>query len=804
MVEWSIIYDKWVPKEQTLREALCTLGNGYIATRGAFEETRAEADQYYPGTYLAGGYNRLSSEVAGKQIENEDLVNWPNWLPVTFRIAGSEEWFHMSNVEVLDFRQELDMQHGLLLRYVHFRDSRGRESMLNTRRLVSMANPHLAALEWKLTPVNWSEEVEIKSALDGRVTNSGVSRYRALASQHLQSLQQGRYTDDTVYLEVQTTQSKTRMAQAARNRLYLNSEQSSLIPETVVSDGCAEHLFEAQATEGQALRLEKIVLIYTSRDWAASEPLLEACTNSQRQSTFEEVLEEHKRAWQRLWNRCDLDTACNIKVQAVLRLHIFHLLQTVSGHTVDLDVGVPARGWHGEAYRGHIFWDELFIFPFLNLHLPAITRELLMYRYRRLHEARQAAREAGYKGAMFPWQSGSNGREESQVIHLNPQSGRWLPDNTYLQRHISSAVAYNVWQYYQATEDMDFLSYHGAELLLDIAQFWSTIATLNQATGRYEILHVVGPDEYHTEYPDSLEIGLNNNAYTNVLAVWVIQRALELKDVIDDSRYEELLMKLHITEQDLERWWDISRRMYVPFIADSQIIAQFDGYDKLQEFNWESYKAKYGEAMRLDRILESEGDNVNKYKASKQADVLMLFYLFSSEGLLEIFSQLGYEFAPASIPENIAYYEARTSHGSTLSKIVHAWVLARSDRKRSWANFEMALMSDLEDIQGGTTAEGIHLGAMAGTVDLVQRAYTGLEIRNDVLWLNPVLPDEIPCLNMQLRYRGHWLQLNLTSDKMVITFDRGWSKEVKIGFREEIHTFRTGEQKEFDIRRQKS
>jgi trehalose/maltose hydrolase-like predicted phosphorylase len=800
MVEWSIIYDKWIPKEQTLREALCTLGNGYIATRGAFEEVRAEADSHYPGTYLAGGYNRLTSEVAGKQIENEDLVNWPNWLPVSFRQPG-EDWFHMSSVEVLDFRQELDMQNGLLLRYVHFRDGKGRESMLNTRRLVSMANPHLAALEWKLTPVNWSGEVELRAALDGRVSNSGVVRYRELASQHLETLEQGQHNDETIYLVVQTTQSKIRMAQVARTQVFLNGQASGMLPQTKIEQGYVEHQFKLQATEGQPLRLEKSVVIYTSRDWATSEPLLDACTNIGRQGTFEESLEEHKRAWQRLWNRCDLDTACNIKTQSVLRLHIFHLLQTVSGHTVDLDVGVPARGWHGEAYRGHIFWDELFIFPFLNMHLPAITRELLMYRYRRLNEARSAAKEAGYRGAMFPWQSGSNGREESQVIHLNPQSGRWLPDNTYLQRHISSAVAYNVWHYYQATEDMDFLSYHGAELLLDIAQFWSTIATLNKETGRYEIQHVVGPDEYHTEYPDSTEIGLNNNAYTNVLAVWVIQRAIELKEVIDDSRYEELLTKLHITPDDLTRWEDISKRIYVPFLEDTKIIAQFDGYDKLQEFDWEKYRAKHGEAMRLDRILESEGDNVNKYKASKQADVLMLFYLFSSEELLSIFKKLGYDFKPESIPENIAYYEARTSHGSTLSKIVHAWVLARSDRKRSWVNFELALMSDLEDIQGGTTAEGIHLGAMAGTVDLVQRAYTGLEIRDDVLWLNPVLPEEMPCLNLQLRYRGHWIELNLTADKMVITFDRGWSKEVKIGVRGEVHTFQTGDQKEFDIRR---
>jgi trehalose/maltose hydrolase-like predicted phosphorylase len=800
MVEWSIIYDQWIPKEQPLREAICTLGNGYFATRGAFEEARAESEFYYPGTYLAGGYNRLSSEVSGKEIENEDLVNWPNWLPVSFRHTG-EEWFHMSGVEVLDFRQELDMKHGLLLRTVHFRDSAGRESKLYSRRLVSMANPHLAALEWQLTPLNWSGEIELRSALDGNVINSGVARYRALASKHHETVEQGQHDDETMFLVVETVQSKIRMAQVARTRLYLNGDSAGITPQTNIENGYVTHQFNFDAKEGQPMRLEKSVLFYTSRDWATSEPLLDACTNSHRQGTFETVLEEHKRAWQRLWNRCDLDVACNTKIQSVLRLHVFHLLQTVSGHTVDLDVGVPARGWHGEAYRGHIFWDELFIFPFLNMHLPAITRELLMYRYRRLNEARSAAKEAGYRGAMFPWQSGSNGREESQVIHLNPQSGRWLPDNTYLQRHISSAVAYNVWHYYQATEDMDFLSYHGAELLLDIAQFWSTIATYNESLGRYEILHVVGPDEYHTEYPDSTEIGLNNNAYTNVLAAWVIQRALELKEVIDDSRYDELLNKLHITPEDLDRWQDISRRMYVPFIEDNKIIAQFEGYDKLKEFEWDKYKAKHGEAMRLDRILESEGLNVNEFKASKQADVLMLFYLFSSEELVDVFQLMGYDFKPESIPDNIAYYEQRTSHGSTLSKIVHAWVLARSDRKRSWVNFEIALMSDLEDIQGGTTAEGIHLGAMAGTVDLIQRAYTGLEIRDDVLWLNPVLPDEMPCLNLQLRYRGHWLELNLTADKMVITFDRGWSKEVKIGVRGEVHTFKTGDKREFDISR---
>lgn len=800
MQEWKLTYEAWQPEQQMLREALCTLGNGYFATRGAFEELPAVDSEFYPATYLAGGFNRLTSEIAGEKIENEDLVNWPNWLPLTF-CHPEGEWLDIRKVELLDFRQELDMKQGLLLRRLHFRDKQGRETSLVSRRLVSMANKHVAALQWELTPLNWSGEIIVKSSLDGRVTNSGVARYRQLASQHLQPLGQGQHDPETVYLEVQTVQSRLLMAQAARVRVYREGVQQSINFEVQQEEGFVAQQFKLQCEQNKPVQLEKVVQLHTSRDQAITEPLQEACKNIVRQGSFEHLLGKHMQAWQRLWNRCDLEISCNAKTQGILRLHIFHLLQTVSANTVGLDVGVPARGLHGEAYRGHIFWDELFIFPFLNLRLPELTRELLFYRFRRLPEARFAAAQAGYRGAMFPWQSGSNGREESQVIHLNPQSGRWLPDNTYLQRHISAAIAYNVWQYYQATEDMSFLTFMGAELIFDIALFWSSIATYNPSLGRYEIRNVVGPDEYHTEYLDSVEPGLNNNAYTNVMAVWVIQTALKLFDILDDSRVEELRQKLGMSQEDVARWREIAVKMYVPFIENSRIIAQFEGYEKLAEFPWETYRAKYGEAMRLDRILESEGDSVNKYKASKQADVLMLFYLFSTTELIEIFSQLQYDFTKEDKAANISYYEARTSHGSTLSKIVHSWVLARSDRKRSWSNFQVALVSDVEDIQGGTTAEGIHLGAMAGTVDLVQRGFMGLEIREDVLWLNPVLPDELGCLNFSIRYRNHWITINLTQDTMHISFDRGWSKEVQIGVKGQVYTFTTGEQRKFDITR---
>ena len=505
--------------------------------------------------------------------------------------------------------------------------------------------------------------------------------------------------------------------------------------------------------------------LFTSRDNAVSECGLEARKALVRAGDFSELLDEHTLAWKHLWDRFDIEIDTDAageenRTALILHLHLFHLLQTTSMHTMDLDAGVPARGWHGEAYRGHIFWDELFIFPLLNLRVPQITRSLLMHRYWRLDEARANARAAGYRGAMYPWQSGSNGREESQKIHLNPKSGRWIPDNSYRQRHVNAAIAYNIWQYRQVTADLEFLSMYGAEMLLEIARFWASIATYNEDLKRYEILGVMGPDEYHDNYPGAENGGLNNNSYTNIMAVWVLSRALELLNTLPSDRRAELREALAISDEEIDLWSDITRKMRVVF-HDDGIISQFEGYDQLQEFDWEGYRKKYGKIARLDRILESEGDTPNRYKASKQADVLMLFYLFSAEELAQLFEQLGYPFERETIPKNITYYLNRTSHGSTLSAVVHSWVLARSDRARSWQLFTNALEADISDVQGGTTAEGIHLGAMAGTVDLVQRGHSGIVTRGDVLWFNPCLPEEWAKLRMSLRYREQSLEVEI-------------------------------------------
>lgn len=796
---WNLIYDEYEPEKEGLHEALCTLGNGYFATRGAHEE-RSDDQFHYPGTYLAGGYNRLASEVSGQIIENEDLVNWPNWLVLKFKPADGE-WLNLDEMTVIAHRQNLSLREGILYRHIHVKDDDGRETIIESSRLVHMLHPHLAAIEWKLTPKNWSGKMVVHAALDGSVINNGVARYRDLRGRHLQTLSHGTFKENGIYLKARTTQSEVVMVQAATLNVYFEQEIPAVSREEFKDDDFIAHQLTLEVSENHQIQIEKIVAVNTSRDAAISDPLNEAQHTVMRAPRFEQLKSEQIAAWKSIWDRVDTRfESDHPEDQLVLRLHIFHILQTVSINTIGLDVGVPSRGWHGEAYRGHIFWDELFICPFLSWTVPEITRSLLIYRYRRLPEARHNAQAEGFAGAMFPWQSGSNGREESQKIHLNPKSGNWIPDDSRYQRHVNAAIAYNVWQYYQITRDQEFLHFFGAELLLDIARFWSSVVSWNEDRQKFEILKIVGPDEYHTHYPDSEKPGLNNNAYTNVMVVWLLKHALEVLDLLDVKRQEELKTQLNITREELNRWDEISGKMFIPFVETNRIFSQFEGFEDLDELDWDFYHQKYGKVLRLDRIMEKEGKDVNQYKATKQADVLMLFYLFSAEELTDLVRGCGYDFKPAAIPDNIAYYQDRTAHGSTLSKVVHSWVLARSDRTHSWHNFKEALMSDFADVQGGTTPEGIHLGAMAGTVDLIQRCYLGIEMRQDKLWFNPQLPDNLSCINCTMRYCGIWIEVVVEGNTLQLTRKNSWhNSQLNIVVKGQAYVLKPGETKKFKL-----
>ena len=791
-------YDGFDPGAEGLREALTSTGNGYLCTRGAAEWQDAD-DVHYPGTYVHGGYNRETTILGGQPVLNEDLVNLPNWLVLMLRIEG-EDAIRLADVALLSYRHELDIRNVTLARRLRFRDGDGRETTLKSRRFVSMADLHHAAIEWTLVPENWSGRVEVISALDGRVSNRGVVRYQQLEGRHLDPVSPRTLGPEVIALKAETRQSNLYISQATRTRVFRGGQELPVRRTLYQMEDYIQQVLAFDVHQGAATRVEKMVSFYTSRDPAVSDTLVRAARSAARYDEFAASFRRHGAAWDELWRVCDLRVSGNDQVQLLLRLHIAHLLQVCSRHTADLDAGLPARGLNGEAYRGHVFWDEIYALPFFNFRLPEVTRGLLMYRYRRMGEARAAAREAGWRGAMFPWQSGSEGTEETQRVHLNPLSGRWEPDLSHNQRHVNAAIFYNIWNYFQTTNDLEFLDRYGAEMMLEIARFWASIAHFNPGRERYEIHGVMGPDEFHEKYPDAAEGGLRNNAYTNIMVAWLCDIAGTLLTLLPDSRVEALRARLGIGTDELALWQDMSRRMFVPFHAEG-IISQFEGYDELEELDWDAYRAKYGNIQRLDRILRAEGDDPNRYKITKQADTVMLFFLFSPEELREIFRRLGYDYRDDTAMRNVAYYDRRTSHGSTLSFVTHAGVLAALDPKSSWERFLVALRSDADDIQGGTTKEGIHVGVMAGTLDVVQRYYAGTHVRGDVLYFDPRLPAQLDGLSFPIQFRDTPILVTITGEQLtLVVHPESASRPVRAGVPGDVRDLRAGDRAVFELR----
>jgi trehalose/maltose hydrolase-like predicted phosphorylase len=444
---------------------------------------------------------------------------------------------------------------------------------------------------------------------------------------------------------------------------------------------------------------------------------------------------------------------------------------SMSPNNSTIDASITARGLHGEAYRGHIFWDELFILPLYDINLPEVAKSMLMYRYRRLEKSKEYAKEYGYSGAMFAWQSGSDGREETQVIHLNPLNGQWDVDHSSLQRHVSLAVAFDIWQYYQITEDHDFMKKYGTEMFLEICRFWASKCHWNENRQRYDLTKVMGPDEFHELYPDAKEGGLNNNAYTNLMTAWAFRKAALIFESYGENGAAEF-EKLGFKAEELNLWKDIAGKLFLDINREG-IIAQYEGYFDLKELDWEYYKKKYGNIYRMDRILKAEGLTPDEFKVSKQADTLMTFYNLEKTEVDSLLSGLGYKLPTDYLQRNLEYYFGRTSHGSTLSRIVHARLASiAGNREMSWSLYSDALASDFVDIQGGTTAEGIHAGVMAGTVLIALSTFAGISFDQDYLSVQPSMPDSWESLSFGISFKGTRFHMTITKTQLVVSADK--------------------------------
>ena len=734
---WNISYYDYFPEKEKTRETLLSIGNGYFGTRGALEEMVA-GKWNYPGTYIAGLYNRLVSRVGDRDVENEDFVNTPNWLALNIRIDG-ENWIDINSAKIKSIQRRLDFKSGILSKKMLVETAGAKEVEIVSERMASMENPHLAYLKYRVTPINFNGKIELKTGIEGNIINDGVERYRQLNQHHI-NVEKVLAKQGTLQLTAKTTQSDIHIVTTAKVDFFQSGKQ---ITNNVVfeqNDASVFTSLEFEVQQGESAEFEKRVSIYTSQKWDSINPEADSLYAMNSYPSIDKLKEESSKAWEKIWQKIDIKIEGDRLAQKLLRLHLYHLMVSFSPHNTSIDASITARGLHGEAYRGHIFWDELFILPLYNLHFPEVTKSALMYRYRRLYEARKYAREHGYEGAMFPWQSGSDGREETQVVHLNPLTGKWGADFSSFQRHVSLAIAYNVWHYYRATNDIDFMKSYGTEILFDICRFWASKANFNEKNQRYSISNVMGPDEFHEKYPGSKEGGLTDNTYTNLMVAWLFDKANDLKMELGKEAVSDTLKKLGGDIHEIEKWTNIGSKLNI--VIENDILSQYDGYFDLKELDWDFYREKYGNIYRMDRLLKAEGLSADDFKVAKQADTLQTFYNLDEDEVAGLLNKLGYKLSEEYLAKNLAYYLARTSHGSTLSRVVHAQLANMIDNHQlSWELYINALTSDYADVQGGTTGEGIHAGVMAGTVLIALQSYAGVNLKGDVVKFDPHLPD---------------------------------------------------------------
>ena len=766
-LKWHLdYYGKYEGVRNNGQEAMLTVGNGYFGLRGAYVESRADKNNY-PGTYVAGIFDQETTKIKDHDVVNEDLVNLPNAQYMTFSVDNQEP-FTINDRDIQDVYRSLDLKTGILTTTMLVQLQSGHRLQIQSQKLANMQAWHRFSIRYQVTPLNFSGSLQIISEIDGSVVNGNVSRYNVFDQHHLQLLGLESCAN-TMFLAGQTKTSKINYTFGAK-LTSPDCNTSDLIELKHQPQGIQQVLSLA-VQANQTYTFDKDVVIATSN--VANDASLTQMTTALAQTSFDDTVKTSRDYWDQTWQDADIKIRGDLTSQRLTRVNIYHsFVSTAALESGQLDASAGARGLHGEAYRGHVFWDEMFMLPFFTLHRPELAKQLLLYRYRRLPAARENAKAAGFAGAMYPWQSAQKGDEQSQFTHLNPITQAWDPDNSRLQRHVSLDIAYDVWTYYHSTLDRDFLAKYGMEMLLSIAEFWISKATYDDTTGRYSIAGVMGPDEFHENYPNHQTPGLKNNAYTNIMVAWLFDTIAQLRDQLDNTTYQKAAAAANFNTDLANKMADISHKLTLE-INKSGIIAQFEGYFNLPTLDFQAYRQKFGNISRMDRILKAEGKTPDAYQVAKQADALMAFYNFDVPTVQKLIKQLGYTLPKEYLTHNIQYYLERTTHGSTLSRIVYA-VLNQLDENydQAWSLFSEALFSDYYDIQGGTTAEGIHLGVMCATLLLETRNFGGVSVLAQQLQINPQLPEHWQSLKFKHTFRGTHYTFVINHEKITVTADQ--------------------------------
>jgi kojibiose phosphorylase len=733
MNPWHVNANTFDPTNLSTQETVYTIGNGYFGTRGTFEEG-------YPGdnpaTLLFGVFDSIP-------IGKEELANAPDWLPLKLFVNG--ERFRLDQGKILVYDRTLDMRNGLLSRTVRWESPGGLQLTVRSERFASLADEHVGAIRYSITiddqpPTPGGNDRQDLDVVLWATFNLAVGNYNLM---HWESVDQG-HNEEIIWLYSRTRHTQVQLVQT----MSFTTQAHGFQKERFASDVAPGIRLRGTLATGETLTAEKLVVMYSSRDvpdplhsalerhWhitAGGQPTpqtgksttgtkgMDTSTSLDMQvSPFVTLRVQNEEAWQSFWQQAGVLIEGDEKAQQAVRYNMYQLRISAASH--DSRYSIAAKGLTGFGYSGHVFHDtEIFMLPFFIYTQPAIARNLLLYRYRLLPAARDKAAANGYKGALYPWESTMDGQEATPAVILQPETGELIPVlNGKLELHITASVAYAVWRYWQVTGDDTFMQEYGAEMLLNTAAFWVSRVQFNSARHSYEINDVIGPDEWHEH--------VNNNVYTNYMAKWNIQTAIDIWLWLCETaptKAEELVQQLDLKTENLDHWRDVSVRICIPQDKHTGLFEQFDGFFQLEHLDQHKYAGRTTSYQGMLGVRP-----VQHYQIIKQADVLMLLTVLDDQ------------FDPETKRVNWNYYYPITDHdyGSSLTPALHtilACELGLTDK--AYELFLKGAFTDLENLRGNTS-EGIHDACCGGVWQAVIFGFAGLRLTDNGYSTNPSLP----------------------------------------------------------------
>jgi trehalose/maltose hydrolase-like predicted phosphorylase len=732
---WVLTHEGYNVLTENAVESRFALGNGFLGMRASRPVSRGPTWVSWLGHIRWASWPRCY--VAG-------LFDRPNTVPPVPALVPVADWSHVTLVldgnpqllldgEFLASVRQLDMRRGILLSDLSYRAHTGITICSGELRLVSLAD-RAVALQL------------LRFSLDRDGIDVTLEANFAMAGMGMEPLQLDR---DVCAWRTEGSGKAVAMA----GSVTLQADGRPLVPERSFS---LRWIWRWRSVAGQELELDRLVTVARSDRWADDPALVAADAMARgRALGWRGVLAAHETAWRQHWDASDVIIEGDDKVQEAVRFAVYHL--TSAANPEDECVSVGARGLTGDAYFGHVFWDtEIYLLPFYVGVWPEAARALLMYRYHTLHGARAKAAHFGFRGALYAWESADTGEETTpeRVIGADGTPVEILTGR--MEHHISADVAYAVWQYWRFTRDDDFFLRAGAEMLLETARFWASRAVA-EADGKRHIRHVIGPDEYHEDVDD--------NAFTNVMARWNIGRGLETMDLLRErwpNHAAALREKLALGDDELADWRDAIARIVTGLDAATGIYEQFAGYYKLEQLDLSLYADR---KMPIDVVIGPE--RTQRSQVVKQADVVALIALLPDE------------FPGAAAKANFRYYEPRCAHGSSLSAGIHALVAARLGETETALRFlRQAAIADLE--LDPNSAGGIRIAGLGGLWQAIILGFAGLDLKSDMLGIDPRLPPHWRNLSFRVCWRGRYVAIRIAGKTAQATLVDGEGMEIRI------------------------